>query len=596
MSKPLRISADEVVDRILDLIKAMPEAAEGLPGDCRTRACWKKLFARNDRTRRLLELFRELPAFTNQAPKPGDAQGWAKVMRKSFAGPAVTRPKQASDILRRVLTAAKKRPGTPTRVKYWRDRFGPKEVIQRVRPTESNEYIPNPHRGTTTFQRFQGDDTYAAWFTSDTHGPIEFKTNAPVRDNVKYIPRTTLSYCRWPWRWLEPRKGKYNWRLVDQCLKNAHNRGQTLQVRFQPYTRHIDFSVEPSRARRHPPNVSVNVPDWYWDTGARWIEQGYFPPNEPDSNDPKYIKHFGDFVRAFARRYDGHPDLESVDVAYAGVWGESGGNTTPATAAKLVDIYLRSFKKTQLLSMLGTDGCKYAEKKTRGTARHTGWRADCIGDLRKRYGVPVPPELCFNHTFDAYPMQIQQDGVKDAWMTSPVTMETCGNVATWFMEDYDLDVIIREGYRYHMSVFMPKNVFYPQAFLDRLIEFDKKIGYRFVVRQMRLPLECTPGRRIELQFYIDNVGCAPIYRPYALAVRFRQGNSGKVVRLRNDIRKWMPGHTWFEEHITVPKGLRKGEVKIELGIVDETDRPKVWFAMQGKTADGWHPMTSMDVV
>jgi len=593
--KPVRISAHEVIDRILDLIQALPQAAKDLPAACRTRGYWKKLFGRNDRTRRLLELFRELPAFTNQAPKPGDARGWAGVMRHSFAGPPAALPNQASDILRRVLTAAKRLPPGP-RGPRWRDRFGPKEVIQRVRPAESNDYIPNPHRGTTTFQRFQGDDTYAAWFTSDIHGPIEFNPGAPVRDNVKYIPRTTLSYCRWPWRALEPGKGKYNWRLVDMSLKCARKHGQTLQLRFQPFTRRIDFSIEPPKSRRHPPNVSVDVPEWYWDTGARWLVRGPSAVNEPDSNDPRYVKHFGDFIRAFARRYDGHPDLESVDIAYAGIWGESGGNTTAASAAKLVDIYLRSFKKTVLLSMLGTHGCKYAETKTRGAARHAGWRADCIGDLRKRYGAPVPPELCFNHTFDAYPMQIQQDGVKDAWMDKPVTMETCGNVATWFMENSDLDVVIREGYRYHMSVFMPKSVFFPQEFLDRLIEFDRKIGYRFVVRQMTLPLECRSAQRIRLQFFIDNVGCAPIYRPYRLAVRFRQGRASKVVRLKNDIRKWMPGHTWFEERITVPGGLRKGEVKIDLGIVDETDRPRVWFAVKGQTPDGWHPMTSMDVV
>jgi len=175
-------------------------------------------------------------------------------------------------------------------------------------------------------------------------------------------------------------------------------------------------------------------------------------------------------------------------------------------------------------------------------------------------------------------------------------METCGNPATWFLEDYDLDVILREGYRYHMSVFMPKNVFFPQAYRDRLIEFDRKIGYRFALRQLRLPLECTPGGKIQLQFFIDNVGCAPIYRPYALAVRFRQPKARKVIRLQADIRTWMPGHTWFEEALVVPEGLRKGEAQIDLVIVDDRNRPKVWFAIAEKTDDGWHPLTSMDVV
>lgn len=131
--------------------------------------------------------------------------------------------------------------------------------------------------------------------------------------------------------------------------------------------------------------------------------------------------------------------------------------------------------------------------------------------------------------------------------------------------------------------------------MDRLIEFDKRIGYRFVLRQLTLPLESRPGGGILLQFFIDNVGCAPIYRPYRLAVRFRQGKRRHVVRLKQDIRGWRPGHTWFQEKIAVPKPLARGEVKVDLGIVDETDAPKVRFAMKELTSDGWHPVTSMDV-
>jgi hypothetical protein len=110
----------------------------------------------------------------------------------------------------------------------------------------------------------------------------------------------------------------------------------------------------------------------------------------------------------------------------------------------------------------------------------------------------------------------------------------------------------------------------------------------------RKPNCSEPGKRIRLKFFIDNVGCAPIYRPYRLAVRFRQGARSKVVCLTADIRKWMSGHTYFEESIVVPRGLAKGEAKIDLVIVDDREQPKVWFAIQGKTADGWHPMTSMD--
>ena len=42
--------------------------------------------------------------------------------------------------------------------------------------------------------------------------------------------------------------------------------------------------------------------------------------------------------------------------------------------------------------------------------------------------------------------------------------------------------------------------------------------------------------------------------------------------------------------------MKKGEVKLDAGIVDDEGRPRVRFAIEGALEDGWHPLTSMDVV
>lgn len=610
------LSETQVIGRIIQLLEAFPSVGVNLPANKGTTAYWTGLFAKNERTRRLMELYRELPLLTRMTKRVPTRMDWLEVLQQDFViledlfteGRRVAIPvKKASDVpqdfcptqvkevVRRVLACAMNLAASP-QTKYWRDQFGPQEVIQRVRPEESDAYIPNPHRGTTTFQRFQGDAPYTTWLWSDAEGPTKFEPEAPVKDNVQFVPRTTLSYCRWPWRWFEPQKGKYNWTVLDQALKTAKARGQTLQIRFQPFTRALDYRQESIPAKRHPPEVSVDMPDWYWDTGAGWIEKGPYHKNEPDCNDPKYIRHFGNFIRAAAKRYDGHPDLESVDIAVAGKWGESGGNATPETKGKLISVFRRSFKKTQLIAMLGVRQRLQPDDPDGREGLPAGFRADCFGDLRKRYGMGVPPALCWNQSFDVYPKVISHPGMVDAWNTAPVIMESCGTVASWFIDGYDIDVVIREGYKYHTSVFMPKSVFYPAAWRDKLLEFDKKIGYRFVIRQITMPLECKPGQAISVQWFMDNIGCAPIYRPYRLALRFRQGKTHRMVLLKTDIRDWMPGHTWFEEPVLVPQGLKPGEVNMDMVIVDEAGRPKVWFAMDAKTDDGWHPLTSLDVV
>jgi hypothetical protein len=603
----------------MEVIAAFPDLVADLPERLRTRERWEKTLARKSAwAAQMMEVLQELPAFTNQAPKkrtlvPRLREGkaaWRKVFSKHMGH------QQVPQILRGIDSHAKFKPIDRAPIVYWRDAFGPDEVVQRARPRESFGWLPNPHRGTTTFQRFQGDDTYPAWITADTYGPVEFPKVCRVRDNVKYIPRTTLTYCRWPWAWLEPVKGRFNWKIIDGTLRTARERGQTAQIRFQPFTIRVESEKNPPkrapmqasynadeygvpsarRSGRHPPGVTVNVPDWYWDTGAKWLDNGPIAPKEPDGNDPRWVEHFGGFVRAFAERYDGHPDLESIDVAYGGFWGEGGGNCSAKTAAKLLDIYLAGFRRTQLLTMLGTPGCAYAAKVAARTGRAIGWRADCFGDLHIGNHPEVPTDLSWNHTFDAYPKEIQLCGVKDAWKTAPVTMETCGNVGTWAMDGYDFDRIVSEGYNYHMSVFMPKNVFFPERVMDKLIEFDRKIGYRFALRQMLLPIQAKGGETIQVDAFTDNVGCAPIYRPYKLALRFTQGKKSQVVRFKEDIRKWLPGHHWFREQIVFPRGFERGEVKLAVGIVDDTDTPRVRFAIDAPTDAGWHPLTSMDVL
>jgi len=456
----------------------------------------------------------------------------------------------------------------------WRSGFAPSEAIQRVRPTESDAYLLNPHKGTTTFQRFNGDPIYPGLRWSDAVGPTEFK---PFRGDWRRLhnprnPDTRISYCRWVWGVIEPRKGKYRWDIIEGALKAAAERGQTLQARLQP------------SAGRAP------YPDWFWKSGASKCKTDDL---HPDFNCLAYVVHWTDVIRAFGKRFDGHPDLESFDVAYAGGCGETGGNATPETAEQLVDAYLDSFTKTQLLGMLGTHGCKYARAK----GVNIGWRSDCFGDMHMLKGHPaVPDGLNWNHMYDAYPKEIWQCGLEDAWKTAPITFETCWVVGHWYREGWDIDWILDFGLRNHCSVFMPKSCYIPKQWEKKIDEFNKRLGYRFVLRQLMLPLEVKPGGRFKVDVSLENNGVAPIYRPYRLALRFRQGRHEEVVRFEADIRTWLPGTIWFSETLPVPNTLKKGEVKLDLGIVDASDTPVVRFAMKELLADGWHPMTSMDVV
>ena len=456
----------------------------------------------------------------------------------------------------------------------WRSVFGPDEVIQRVRPEHTDEYLNNPHKGTATFQRFNGDPLYPGLGWNDSEGPESFPapTNKDLH-NDRYPP-TRISYCRWLWSVLEPKKSEIRWDILDGALETAAKRGQTLQIRTQPF-------------------IGTLTPRWYWEAGAKPDRKFMkdFEIQMPDHNDPLYVKHWGDHIRSLGERYDGHPNLESFDLAYGGSCGETGGNASRRTAERLADIYLKAFRKTQVLAMLGTHGGKHAALQRRGI----GWRADCFGDMRTDGQGVVPEGLNWNHMLEAYPREVEQDGLKDAWKSAPVTLETCWTVPHWQNQGWDLERILDQGLKYHPSVFMPKSVFIPDEWYGRIMEFNKRLGYRFHLLQMLLPLEAKPGQRIEIQTTIDNRGVAPIYRPYSFALRFTQGRKHHIVRLKENIRTWLPDLTWFKERVLFP-GLKKGVVKISCSIVDHEDRPVARLAIKDIDSHGWHPLTSMDVL
>jgi hypothetical protein len=110
-----------------------------------------------------------------------------------------------------------------------------------------------------------------------------------------------------------------------------------------------------------------------------------------------------------------------------------------------------------------------------------------------------------------------------------------------------------------------------------------------------VPLEARTGQECQVAVVIDNKGVAPLYRPYRLALRFSQGRTHRVVCLAQDVRQLLPDLTHFRESFTLPAGLQPGEAKVSLGIIDSRQTPAVRLAIKAVDADGWHPLTSIDV-
>jgi hypothetical protein len=439
-----------------------------------------------------------------------------------------------------------------------------KRVI--VRPAEIDDVLVNPERGIQTFQRVNGDAINAGMRWSEA-GPSAAAEASSTRPD---FPESSLAYYRWFWSQIEPEPHKYRWDIIDLAIGRARSQHQMLDFRLMPYD------------QSHP------LPDWYRNSSARRANRPEDRDGNvwsPDADDPAYARQWGALVKAAAARYNGHPDVNTIDVSTVGYWGEGWGPYLPAWSVQqeLIDQYLQAFNRTRLLM-------NFDEPRALayGTSHGAGWRLDCWGDLGGRGKNMM-------HMLDLYPQQVVRTGIEEIWRRSPVSLETCGTPLSWKQWGYtdrQLQYIFDQALRWHASSINIKSTAIPEAWKPAFREFEKKVGYRFVLRRFEYPSTAAPGSTVTVNLWWFNGGVAPIYGDYVAAIRI----GGEVVRLPVDIRKWLPGDAVFDGQLHIPDNIKPGRQPVQVALISpRTGQPAVRLAIEGRQADGWYDVGSLDI-
>jgi hypothetical protein len=456
-----------------------------------------------------------------------------------------------------------------------------------VKPAEIHDVLNNPGIGFTTFQRFNGDDLNEGmgW----TEGlPIVYQDFNGDLTNKNY-PQTSIAYFRVYWNFIEPEQGEYNWAMIDKALKTAAERGQTLMLRIPPYSAEVDV---PAWYRKM---VGKEVPSKI----AKW---------RVDPEDPNYIRYYGGMIRALGERYDGHPDLESVDMSLVGYWGEGEGShlLTEQTRVALINVYLDNFKKTCLIFQpLNGDApdagilVKYTniaaywpDGNNNGIGprmRNLGWRLDCLGDMG------FWPDWGSNHMTDVYPRDIVKSGMSEAWKRAPVTMEICGTFLRWLeKEKYNtntVEYIFGQALKWHISSFNAKSSAVPEVWSPLVNAWLNKMGYRFVLRRFTYPSIVKLQGQLPITSWWENKGVAPIYKDYIFAVRLKSPERTEILSTCAYLPGWLPGDIVHDEILYIPHDMATGTYQLEIAIVSAVSyEPRVKLAITGVNEDGWYPM------
>lgn len=437
-----------------------------------------------------------------------------------------------------------------------------------VRPRAIHSVLVNPGKGIQTFQRFNGQPLNQGLKWSEAGPTSRLEAAAAPPD----FPASSIAYCRWFWSAIEPEHGQFQWNIIDLALEQARQHHQRLGIRIMPYD------------EAHP------LPEWYQISGARRANKPADKDGsiwQPDFSDPLYLKYWGELVTAAGKRYDGNPDLDTVDISSIGYWGEGWSPYMPEFRYQkaLIDIWLNAFKRTPLLMNFDQQ-----QALTYATEHGTGWRLDCWGDMRTHSDDPYfPAEM-----LDVYPMQIVRAGIQNAWERSPVSLESCWVPGYWKKEGWNVDDILAQALRWHVSSVNIKSSAIPPEWKQQFDEFQKKMGYRFVLRRLEYPQTVAPGSMAIVHMWWLNAGVAPIYRKYALAIQLVNDSGSATIPLPVDIRKWLPGDSVYDGTIYVPTSLKPGSYRLRVAMLDPvTDQPTIQLAIEGRQPDGWYDVGSI---
>lgn len=419
----------------------------------------------------------------------------------------------------------------------------------------SYKLFANPHKGFTTFQRYQGDRLNQDW-TVETGYIME---HLPDREGiwqgeVPDYPHSTIAYYRIPWRVIEPEEEQYDFSFLDEVLRTATERGQKVMLRFPP-----------NAARAGP----LELPDWF----CRKLN---LPPrigrDKRTPDHPLYYERYGNMIRAVGEHIDGDSRVTALDMSLISAWGE--GDQIDFIAEdrwkSLVDAYMQGFQKTPISAQFNhPDSVHYAN-----TYRPVGFRADCLGNMT-------------HHMFDHYPRFFPLMG--DLWEKAPIAFEVCWVMQHWMDMGWDVDYIIEQSLKWHITSFNAKSAPVPAAWMGKAGEWIKKMGYRYAVRRVDYPTLASGGDCLHLNFWIENRGVAPIYHKYPFILRLRGEKGTFDFETDADITKWLPGDILWEGTITLPENIPAGTYILEAGI--QKNGEKIYLATDSPEQDGFNQIT-----
>ena len=432
------------------------------------------------------------------------------------------------------------------------------EGTTMINPKDTGEVLINPGMGWT--MHFYSN-------VSRNYG-----SKLEPSDTLEDFPGVSTVYLRLPWAYLEPEEGKYNWAILDTPAQRWIAKGKKIALRLTCSENWMTYAT----------------PKWVKDAGAKGTHYRYAKgrakeggPWDPFFDDPVFLKKLEAFLAAYAKRYDGNPNVEFVDVGTYGLWGE--GHTHASSKQdkielqKLhIDLHLKYFKKTLLC--ISDDFAGHDKPGKRFP----------ITDYALSKGVTIRDDSILVQP--APKSWFHAEMAQAFWPTLPVILEHehYGNATR--RKSWDAALLEKSVEEYHAS-FMSIH-WWPRVLLDAnrktIDRINKRMGYRLMPVSVTWPKtvaiatsqdafaaygdvtkEGNTKKNLKVQWSWVNKGVAPCYPGGYPALTLKDEKGGIVsvlvdetLNLR-DLKVGKPGKAPVKKH----------ESEFIVGLYAPTTRP-----------------------
>lgn len=460
-----------------------------------------------------------------------------------------------------------------------------------LRPAQSNDDLPNPHRG------------FLLWGTTVT-------ADGGLPEN-HYGASIYQIYM--PWREIETADEQFDWdgferrHLAPILAVNPNATFVLRPVADYPdgQSSGIDYFYNKNEGqleRDYPkfleqPPLNIVARD-YSNCG------GDGPGRAPEYNSPAMRQQLQQFIRAFARRYDGDPRITAVHVGLLGFWGEwhtSGCDAWEpnATTRQIVrDTYAASFVQTPLHT-------RYARASdvsgvTFGFSEDyfPSFTAMCNAFATK---MPLCDDTGWWNLEWGYRNEIP--AARNNWKSNPIGGESplASQKTTWTSRTADIVKLLRD---YHFTWLGPagQHENTGSGFPAKMNTIKRALGYEFTVRQVTWPDAMRAGASATVRLSMENTGSAPLYHVYRTELHWVDASGATRARapfeypLNALVPTSPPAPTVVDASVTVPSTLAAGNYSLRLAIVDTAaGRPGIVPQNVGRDSSGRLTLGSVSV-